>query len=466
MKKMEAEANIIGVTPDVLEQRYKKLVVSSNKLVFTITGDIKNVSGALLMKAGKSIDKDTCEKILRHKLLRPLDEYLQFTHPVTEATLVDDIIEAGHSLLMDTRLNLDGVVKSVTEIVKALHYDKTVLNRLTVYKYDSADKFDHSLAVALLANEIGKSLNYSTHQLADLFSVCLFHDIGEMYLEKSIHGKDELDEEDYRVITTHPVLSYVILRESNTVFNSQVLSAVLNHHERLDQSGYPRSVGERHINRYARIVALADTYDALRRKGRSAVDALWAIKIQGHRRSIAGEAITPAFDPQLIEVLQSLLTDTGDVAQDCDEVPFMEQKNQLHGLLDKLNSINDDVVQLWQNVESFLGADSYSRPARQLQQAQIYLHKVKDLILASSGIVGMNYDTLLSDETIVVDARKDLYRMAPELKNQLSRIKIMLSAIDGHSRDSRLLQLLSLNKSAYKKCSDLYREMVINSTVH
>jgi hypothetical protein len=285
-----------------------------------------------------------------------------------------------------------------------------------------------------------------------------------MHIEKSIYGKAELDDNDYRVITTHPVLSYVLMRKSKTAFSSQVLAAVLNHHERLDESGYPRCLGEKNINRYARIVALVDTYDALRRKGRSLVDALWAIKIQGHSRSISGEETAPAFDPHMIEILQGLLSNT-DVESACD-IPFVEQKDQLQALLFQLNSINSDVVQLWEGVIKYLDNPSFSRWGKQLQQAQSCLYKVKDLILASSGFVDVDFDSLLSDENVRADTRKDLYRMAPELKNQLSRIKSMLSVTEGHTQDNQLANLISLNRSAFKKCSDFYRTMVVSSSVH
>ena len=460
----DSEQMIHGVTPEALEQRYKQLVVASDKLKFTITEDIKNINGALLVKSGKNIDQATCKKLLNHKLQRPLDDYLMFTNQVTEANLVEDVVSLASKAMAGTNIDFSNIVKTVREIVKGLQYDKTILNKLTVYKYDSADNFDHSLSVALLGTEIGKALNFSLHQLTELFGVCLFHDIGEMHIEKSIYGKDDLDAKDFRIITTHPVLSYVLLRESKTAFSSQVLSAVLNHHERLDETGYPRSLGEKNINRYARIVALVDTYDALRRKGRSFVDALWAISIQGHCRSISGETITPAFDPELIEIFQSLMINT--TAEPSSDIPFMEQKDQLQALLLQLNSINSDVVLLWEGVVRYLDNEAFSRWSKQLQQAQSYLHKVKDLILASSGFVGVNLDSLLSDENILVGTRKDLYRMAPELKNQLARIKSMLSVMDGHTEDSQLVNLISLNRAAYKKCSDLYRTMVVSSSVH
>ena len=459
-----SEQIISSVTPDVLEQQYKQLVVASNKLEYVITEDIKNTNGALLVKSGKNINQATCKKLLNHKLQRPLDDYLQFSNQVTETTLVQDVINVASEALVGTNIDFSNSVKTINEIVKAQQYDKTILNKLTVYKYDSADNFSHSMSVALLSTEIGKALNFSLHQLTELFAVSLFHDIGEMHIEKSIYGKDELDANDFRIITTHPVLSYVILRESKTAFSSQVLAAVLNHHERLDESGYPRCLGEKYINRYARIVALVDTYDALRRKGRSFVDALWAISIQGHCRSISGEAITPAFDPELIEILQSLLN-KADAESACD-IPLMEQKHQLQTLLQQLNSINSDVVQLWEGVIHYLDNSSLPRWGKQLQQAQSYLHKVKDLILASSGFVGVNFDTLLSDESVLVDTRKDLYRMAPELKSQLARVKSMLSAMEGHTKDNQLASLISLNRAAYKKSRDLYRTMVVSSTVH
>ncbi len=455
---------INGVTPELLEQQYKQLVIASDKLGFTIIKDIKNINGALLVKSGKNINEATCEKLLNHKLQRPLDDYLQFTNQVTEANLVQDIVSLASDALAGTNIDFNATVKTISDIVKGAQYDKNILNRLTVYKYDNADNFDHSLSVALLSTEIGKSLNFSLHQLTELFTVCLFHDIGEMHIEKSIYGKDELDARDFRIITTHPVLSYVILRESKTAFSTQVLSAVLNHHERLDESGYPRCLGEKNINRYARIVALVDTYDALRRKGRSVVDALWAIKIQGHCRAISGERITPAFDPEIIEILQSLMNNAN--TEPSYDIPFVEQKDQLQDLLFQLNSINSDVVQLWEGVVGYLHNESFSRWGKQLQQTQSYLYKVKDLILASSGFVGVSFESLLSDENVLADTRKDLYRMAPELKNQLARVKSMLSVMEGHTEDNQLVSLISLNRAAYRKSSDLYRTMVVSSTVH
>jgi len=458
------EPLVNGITPDTLEQRYKHLVLASEKLQYTVCEDIFNVHGTLLLKSGNGIDQSTCVKLLNHKLQRPLDDYLQFSNGVTEAGLVADVTALASQVLAGVDYDFNATLKTVSDIVKGLQYDQLLMNKLTVYKYDSADNFDHCLSVALLSTEVGKALNFSLHQLTELFSVCLFHDIGEMHIEKAVYGKDELDAQDFRIITTHPVLSYVLMRESRTAFSSQVLAAVLNHHERLDQSGYPRALGEKHINRYARIVSLVDTYDALRRKGRSMTDALWAIQIQGHRRSITGESITPSFDPQLIEILQSLLKNSTDLP--ASELPLAEQKEQLRNLLSTLNNINNDVVQLWENVMQYLGNDTFSRWATQLQQAQSYLHKVKDLILASSGFVGVDIDSLLSDQAVLVDTRRDLYRMAPELKNQLARVKSMLSALEGQNRDNQLASLITLNRSAYQKCSDLYRSMVVNSTVH
>lgn len=66
----------------------------------------------------------------------------------------------------------------------------------------------------------------------------------------------------------------------------------------------------------------------------------------------------------------------------------------------------------------------------------------------------------------MMDTRKDLYRMAPELKNQLAKIRSMLSVMEGRTQDNQLVSLISLNRAAYKKCNDLYRNIVVSSTLH
>ena len=124
------EQMIKGVSPEALEQRYKQLVMASKKLEFAITDDIKNIHGALLVRSGISITAATCDKLMNHKLQRPLDAYLQFSNQVTEKNLVQDVVQLAAETLIGTRIDFDDVVKTVGEIVKGLEYDQSILNKL------------------------------------------------------------------------------------------------------------------------------------------------------------------------------------------------------------------------------------------------------------------------------------------------------------------------------------------------
>jgi hypothetical protein len=288
-----------------------------------------------------------------------------------------------------------------------------------------------------------------------------------MHIEKSIYTKDDLNEQDCKAIKVHPVVSYILMRESQTPFSEDVLQAVLSHHERLDKSGYPRALSANKINQYARIVALVDTYDALRRKGRSVDDALWAIKIHGTERSIAGDNITPAYDPQIIKVLEALILKEGNYETSAPEDwDFRQQQNQLKDLLLTLNSINTDVVQLWERIMQYVQKYPNRTPSKELEAAQNHLHKVKDLILASSGIVGIDVESLADKEDDLRETCRDVYRIAPELKNQLLRIFGTLGALKKTSADKNLAELIALNSAACKKSGELYRATVFGAVVH
>lgn len=462
----QIDLNLNHELPERLEQHYKQLVVSNAQLQFDVTEDIKNENGALLVKSGKNIDQRIYQKILQHKLLKPLDSYLRFINQLTPSSIVDDVMRIGSQALADTRIDFDATVTAIGEFVKAAHYDKTMLNKLTVYKYDSPDKFDHSLSTALLSAEMGKALNFRFGQLVDLFSVCLFHDIGEMHIEKSIYDKAEFDDSDYKAVKIHPVVSYVVMRESQTYFKDEVLQGVLSHHERMDKSGYPRGLEGDKINVHSRILALVDTYDAIRRKGRSVEDALWAIKIQSMPRSITGEAMVPAFDPGLIEILETLLNREAEDSLCANDPNLAEQKNQFKDLMLTLNSINDDVLRLWGTIQSCLQQAMSSANLKELQQAQSYLHKVKDLILASSGVIGVNVDAIAEHEDEFKDTRKDVLRMIPELNSQLARINGTLKPLARSAEDKTLVELVALNQAVYQKTGELYRSTIVKNTLH
>ena len=120
----------------------------------------------------------------------------------------------------------------------------------------------HNLRVARLCVHIGRQLSMSAYELRVLARAGLMHDIGKLGIPDNVLGKHSpLDDAEWNLIRTHPEMGLTLLDRAGQ--SRREVLAVLYHHERLDGSGYPYGLRADAIPIEARIVAVADTYDAL-----------------------------------------------------------------------------------------------------------------------------------------------------------------------------------------------------------
>jgi HD-GYP domain-containing protein (c-di-GMP phosphodiesterase class II) len=119
----------------------------------------------------------------------------------------------------------------------------------------------HNRRVAQLCVHIGRQLAMTTTELRVLARAGLLHDVGKLAIPDEVLGKHSpLDEAEWSLMRSHPEIGLSILGRGRS---RRELLAVLYHHERLDGSGYPYGLRGDSIPIEARVVAVADTYDAL-----------------------------------------------------------------------------------------------------------------------------------------------------------------------------------------------------------
>ena len=160
----------------------------------------------------------------------------------------------------------------------------------------------HTRRVATLAVRMGEQLGLDAASLRDLAAGGLLHDIGKLQTPDKILKKPAaLTDAEYEVIKRHPAEGRAIL-DSVGKFNERVLHLVEAHHERLDGGGYPNGHGAVGIHLEARILAVADVFDALtsQRPYRVAWPADRAVEVI-ERESGSG------FDPRCVEALRAVL---------------------------------------------------------------------------------------------------------------------------------------------------------------
>jgi putative nucleotidyltransferase with HDIG domain len=120
----------------------------------------------------------------------------------------------------------------------------------------------HSERVAEIANGIAEVLGFDADERRILRRAGLLHDIGKLAVSNRILDKPgRLTDEEFQVVQTHPTHTLHILKRAPCFAPLAELAA--NHHEKLDGSGYPRSLGAEDLDLPMRVLAVADVYEAL-----------------------------------------------------------------------------------------------------------------------------------------------------------------------------------------------------------
>jgi HD-GYP domain-containing protein (c-di-GMP phosphodiesterase class II) len=120
----------------------------------------------------------------------------------------------------------------------------------------------HSQNVAKLSRDIAQNMGLSDYSFSQIYYAGLVHDIGKAIIPKGIINKNgKLTFDEYETVKKHPLYAYEVLINSSEL--KEIATIVLQHHERWDGNGYPNGVSKNDISLEARIISIADTFDAM-----------------------------------------------------------------------------------------------------------------------------------------------------------------------------------------------------------
>lgn len=170
---------------------------------------------------------------------------------------------------------------------------------------DARDKYtsSHSLNVAYYSREIAKAMNLSRKTCDHLYVGGLLHDIGKIGVPEAILNKPgRLTEEEFEKIKEHPQMGYNILKYIPYFNKNGLLDMVLYHHEKYNGTGYPHGLKGENIPLEARIMAVADAFDAMtsRRVYRNKRDLDFALN-----ELVKGKG--SQFDPEIADIFLDLI---------------------------------------------------------------------------------------------------------------------------------------------------------------
>ncbi len=202
-----------------------------------------------------------------------------------------DEVELQTKKAEDRRIRVE---KMTTQVVAAL-----------AGAIDAKDRYTngHSARVARYSIMIGKRLGYDDELLKQLEYAALLHDVGKIGIPDEIIRKTSgLTDEEYEIVKSHPVIGAGILNKITEIPNIEL--GAKWHHERYDGSGYPDGLVGEEIPEVARIICVADTYDAMASK-RSYRDILPQEVVKGEIE----KGKNSQFDPVIADIMVDIIND-------------------------------------------------------------------------------------------------------------------------------------------------------------
>jgi HD-GYP domain-containing protein (c-di-GMP phosphodiesterase class II) len=236
---------------DVLDRSYTLMLSKGTVLTAEMVERLQNLEPADFFVKDLSADlKDEHEKIITQRLsaghARVINAVSRNLKAVTE----------NHSLDTDILKNM------VDEIQSQININSNVLLNLSHIKTFDTYLFSHVVNVSVLALIIGKQLKLSDQDREDLGLAALLHDFGMVKMNNAIFDHDrKLSSKEWEEIKRHPEYSAALLKSSGS-FAPDIIAGIMDHHERLDGSGYPQGKKGPEINYFGKIIAVADVYDA------------------------------------------------------------------------------------------------------------------------------------------------------------------------------------------------------------
>ena len=189
------------------------------------------------------------------------------------------------------------VKNTVSDIINRVMEKETIMLQLTGIKDIDNYTFLHSVDVCIYSTIIGKKLGYGSDSLMTLGMGAVLHDIGKCKVSAELLSKpDKLNNREYSEMKLHSTLGYEILKNSYG-FNTKIANIALQHHEKWDGTGYPLGLSSNRIDPLARIVSIADVYDAL------TSDRVYKKKELPHKAAdYINRNAGKLFDPHIVEL--------------------------------------------------------------------------------------------------------------------------------------------------------------------
>lgn len=228
--------------------------------------DIFAANGMKLISKGAAINSRQFDRLSEHRLALPLDRMLSAEHPMDASALaleVAKIIE--HDARYRRIVGRSGDPLGLKFALANLALPPPVQLRLTVMSERRKSMFQHGLRTAMLAYCLAARARLPDPLRVTALLAALCHDFGEMHTDPAVLAEGHaITGAERRYVHVHPLTAQILLRD---LLAPAATQAILQHHERLDGSGYPHGLSGERISQLARLLAVADMAEAFISRG-------------------------------------------------------------------------------------------------------------------------------------------------------------------------------------------------------
>lgn len=250
-----------------------------------IKSDVYNRSGVILVPENTVVTKEVFDLLTRHfiddvivdyategtpapitivshhkKGINPkkLKEFVQ-TYQIAEKILTQNLIDVVEK---DKEIDIPALLKLLQSVINKADGELSLCDMLQNMQRSSETLYSHSINVALYAQLLARWSGFNDEEIELVSLAGLLHDIGHMkYPDSETFTFTLHDGLEKRCHEQHPTLGYQVLQ--NKEIDHRIKQAVLTHHERFDESGFPLGISFVNINQITRVLSIADCYVTL-----------------------------------------------------------------------------------------------------------------------------------------------------------------------------------------------------------
>ncbi|MEZ0536213.1 HD-GYP domain-containing protein [Caldicellulosiruptoraceae bacterium PP1] len=232
-----------------------------------VARDIFANNGKLLIPEGFILKSSHINKLKEYDI-----EYIYIFDQIEENYILEEVIyhetfRTVQDLMISAKngyaLDTDVAKEVVNDVVDKIIENEDIFLKIIGFRDVDNYTYFHSVDVCVFSAIIGKILDFDKKRIENIALAALFHDFGKMKIGPEILNKPtKLSDDEYEEIKKHTIYGYQLIKQMGEV-SEEVAEGALLHHEKLDGSGYPLKLKGDKIPLIAKIITIADVYDAL-----------------------------------------------------------------------------------------------------------------------------------------------------------------------------------------------------------